>query len=146
MGAIDFLQPTGLYPPQGYSHAVVSSGRLVHVAGQVALGLDGALTGKGNLAAQAERAFANLDLALSAADATFASVASLTIYIAAAAPRADLSKLRDPIRRRLGAGPAPAMTLVFVHALMDPDWLVEVQALAVAGEPGAAPPKLAVAN
>lgn len=141
MGELAFLQPAGLHSPRGYSHAVVSAGRLVHVAGQVALQTDGTLVGPGDVGAQAEQALANLELALASAEATFASVASLSIFVAAAVPHAELARLREPLRRRIGVGPPPAITLLFVHALMDPDWLVEVQAVAIAGTPVSASEK-----
>jgi thioredoxin reductase (NADPH) len=59
MAHLCFVEPAGLHAPRGYSHAVLTDGPLVHVAGQVALGPDGALVGLGDLGAQAERALAN---------------------------------------------------------------------------------------
>lgn len=125
------LEPPGLAPATGYSHAVVSDGTLVHVAGQVALDERGETVGIGDFGAQVERALANLDLALAAAGATFGSVAAMTIYVAAHVGHVELEALREPLRRRAGSARPPAITLLFVHALTHPDWLVEVQGTAV---------------
>ena len=63
--------PPDLAPPTGYSHvAEVRGGKLVFVAGQVALDQKGALVGPGDYRAQAEQVFRNLERALAAAGAT----------------------------------------------------------------------------
>ncbi len=131
MGTLDVLQPSGLATPRGYSHVVVSKGPLVHVAGQVAVDEVGATVGIGDFAAQAEQALNNVELALQAAGSDFGSVATLTLYCASSVDPSRLAALRDPLRRRLTAGKLPAITLLFVHALMDPDWLIEIQATAI---------------
>ncbi len=131
MGSLEFFQPPRLATPRGYSHVVVSNGPLVHVAGQVAVDEIGATVGIGDFAAQAEHALNNVDLALQAAGSDFGSVATLTIYCVASVSPTRLAALRDPLRRRLTAGKLPAITLLFVHALMDPDWLIEIQATAI---------------
>jgi enamine deaminase RidA (YjgF/YER057c/UK114 family) len=74
------VTPEGLAPANGYSHAVVASGRVVAVAGQVALDEAGHLVGAGDPRAQTERVFENLRLALAAAGATFADVVKLTYF------------------------------------------------------------------
>ena len=53
-------------PGNGYSHAVSASGRLVAIAGQVAMDEHGELVGPGDPVAQTERVFENLRLALAA--------------------------------------------------------------------------------
>lgn len=131
MADLTFLAPASLHTPVGYSHAVVSGGPTVHVAGQVALDAGGQLVGRGDFAVQAEQALVNVELALAAAGADFASVASLTIYVTADVPRAALVGLSEPLRRRFDAAP-PAITLLIVQGLMNADWLVEVQAVASA--------------
>lgn len=128
MEPLTVISPAGVHPPAGYSHAVLTSGPLLHVSGQVALDPAGALVGAGDLAAQAEQAFANLDAVLAAASLAFDAVAALTIYIAGGSQAAGVA-LRAPLRRRITGAP-PAMTVVFVAALMHPDWLIEIQATA----------------
>lgn len=134
MGVLAFLEPSGLAPPVGYSHAVMSDGPLVHVAGQIPLDADGNVVGVSDFGAQVEQAFANVEAALAAAGATFASIASLTIYCAASVETAQLAAIRQPLLARIGTGKAPAITLVFVHRLLDCHWLVEVPAIAATNQ------------
>jgi enamine deaminase RidA (YjgF/YER057c/UK114 family) len=68
------LAPPGMSPGNGYSHAVSARGRLVAIAGQVAMDEQGELVGPGDPVAQTERVFENLRLALAAGGATFADI------------------------------------------------------------------------
>src|SRR5258708_19953281 len=79
--ALERVKPPSLARPSGFSHAVVATGgRLVFLAGQVALGADGAIVG-GTIAEQFGRALANLLEALRAAGGSPDHLASLTAYV-----------------------------------------------------------------
>ncbi len=133
MSAIQFINPPGLAPPPGYSHlVVVDGGRLLVVAGQVALDQEGRLVGHGDLAAQLEQVFTNLRLALAAGGATFDQVVKLTYFLVDYRPvaRDTLVAVRD---RFVNRQRPPASTLLGVQALARPEFLVEVEALAVIG-------------
>lgn len=134
MNGLVLLEPAGLHPPRGYTHAAVSCGSLIHVAGQVALDASGVTVGVSDFGVQVERALANIELALAAGGTTFASIAAMTIYVVSSVPRSEFAHLSKALLRRLGSKPAPPITLVVVHALLDPEWLVEVQATATMGE------------
>jgi enamine deaminase RidA (YjgF/YER057c/UK114 family) len=128
--ALERVNPPSLARPSGFSHAVVATGRLVFLAGQVALGADGAVVGEG-IAEQFDRALANLLEALRAAGGEPADLASLTVYVV------DLDDYRRHSgdigaawRRRVGRE-YPAMAAVGVSRLWDPAALVEVQGCAV---------------
>ncbi len=71
--------PEGMAPGNGYSHAVVATGRVVAIAGQVAMDEQGELVGEGDPWVQAERVFENLRLALAAAGTAFADVVKLGV-------------------------------------------------------------------
>jgi enamine deaminase RidA (YjgF/YER057c/UK114 family) len=77
-----FFNPSNMHRPRGYTHAVaVEGGRLIFIAGQVALDKDGNLVGKGDLRAQADKALDNLVAALGAAGATPADVVKVNTYV-----------------------------------------------------------------
>jgi enamine deaminase RidA (YjgF/YER057c/UK114 family) len=127
------VNPPSLAKPSGFSHAVVADGgRVVFLAGQVALGADGAVVGD-TVAAQFERALANLLEALRAAGGSPADLASLTVYAV------DLAGYRAQAReiglawRRLVGREYPAMAAIGVSRLWDPAALVEIQGYAVIG-------------
>lgn len=124
------VNPPGLLPPVGFSHAVVSApGRSVHVGGQTGHRGDGSLPR--GLVAQFEQAAANLVTTLAAAGAHPAHLVSLQVYVTdAAGYRANLDPIGGAYRRHLGHH-YPAMALFEVAGLFDADALVELVAVAV---------------
>jgi enamine deaminase RidA (YjgF/YER057c/UK114 family) len=124
--------PQGLSTPRGYSHVVAASGgRTVYVAGQVAFNAQGEIVGKGDLRAQARQVYENLRLALAGAGASFKDVVKLNTYVVGFKPE-DLPALREVRGEALKDVMAPpASTLVGVQALANPDFLIEVEAIAV---------------
>jgi enamine deaminase RidA (YjgF/YER057c/UK114 family) len=126
-----FINPPGLSTPRGYTHVVTTPpGRLVFIAGQVATDANGQLVGAGDLRAQAEQVFENLKTALAAAGATFADVVKGTTFIVGYKPedRAIIAEVRS---RYLHAEQPPTSTLVGVQALALPEFLIEVEVIAV---------------
>jgi reactive intermediate/imine deaminase len=125
---IERMNPAGLSTPTGYSHVVsVRGGRTIYIAGQVAFDAQGQLVGKGDLAAQTRQVFANLDTALKAAGATFANVVKTNYYIRDAS---QVAVVRD-IRSKYFTSELPASTLVEVPRLAQPDFLIEIEVIAV---------------
>ena len=123
--------PPGLSAPRGYSHAVsVSGGRTVYIAGQVAYNAQGDVVGKGDLRAQTRQAFENLRLALAAAGGSFKDLVKLNTYVVGYKPD-QLPILREVRAEMLKDLPPPASTLVGVQALVNPDLLIEIEAVAV---------------
>lgn len=127
---IDRKNPPGLSQPTGYSHiAIVPAGRQLHISGQVALDANGNLVGKGDIGAQAEQVFANLKVALAAGGADIGKVFKLVTYVVNLTPEM-LPPIRAARAKCFGDGPYPASTLVGVTALVNPDLLLEVEAIA----------------
>jgi enamine deaminase RidA (YjgF/YER057c/UK114 family) len=126
----EFVKPEGLAPANGYSHVVVAQpGKLVFVAGQVAMDRQGHLVGKGDLRAQAVQVFENLKTALAAAGATFDDVVKITWYVKGYNPQ-YLPTLRDVRNNYVNKANPPASTLVSVASLFQDDYLLEVDAVA----------------
>jgi|SRR5687768_12417333 len=125
---IERMNPQGLSTPTGYSHIVSArGGRTVYIAGQVALDAQGRVVGVGDLAAQTRQVFANLDVALKAAGASFANVVKANYYMREAA---QVAVVRD-IRSKFFTKELPASTLVEVPRLANPDFLIEIEVIAV---------------
>jgi len=125
-----YVRPDGMPPVNGYSHAVAFQGRLVAVSGQVPLDADGRLVGRGDPEAQARQVFANLEAALAAAGATMDHVVKLTVFLTDMADLAAFRKVRDEFIR---ADKPPASSLVRVSGLVNPEFRIEVEALAAIG-------------
>ncbi|MER7052689.1 MULTISPECIES: RidA family protein [unclassified Streptomyces] len=125
------VNPPGLSPPTGFSHAVVATGtRVVFLAGQTALDTDGKVTGD-TLQAQFELALTNLLTALRAAGGTPADLARVTVYATdVAAYRTHAADLGRTWRELAGRD-YPAMAVVEVVRLWDERALVELDGFAV---------------
>ncbi|MEW2422222.1 RidA family protein [Streptomyces nigra] len=125
------VNPPGLSPPTGFSHAVVATGsRVVFLAGQTALDTDGKVTGE-TLPEQFERALGNLLTALAAAGGTPADLARVTVYATDVADYRDRASELGRVWRRLAGRDFPAMAVVEVVRLWDERALVELDGFAV---------------
>jgi reactive intermediate/imine deaminase len=122
------VQPDGLPPVNGYSHAVAFSGTMVAVSGQVPLDAGGHLVGADDPAAQITQVFENLVAALKAAGSEMERVVKFTVYLTDMDDLAEYRRVRD---RYISTSRPPASTLVQVSQLLNPDFRVEVDALAV---------------
>lgn len=128
---IQRMNPPGLATPTGYSHVVSArGGRTIYISGQVAFDAKGQLVGRGDVPAQTRQVFANLDTALKAAGASFNDVVKVTYYMLDAA---QVQVIRD-IRSQYFTKELPASTLVQVPRLANPDFLVEIEVIAVVAD------------
>lgn len=128
--SLECINPEAIDTPQTYSHVVIATGgRLVFIAGQVAEDREGNLVGPGDMAAQARQVFTNIGHALAAAGARPDQVTKLTIFVANY--RREHLALIEEGRVALFGDHKPTDTLVGVAALSRPEYLLEVDAIAV---------------
>jgi reactive intermediate/imine deaminase len=126
---VQFLNPTTIATPRGYTHVVdVRHGRMVFISGQVALDREGKLVGEGDIKAQAEQVFKNLQAAVEAAGGSFRDVVKLNFYLTDATEIQALREIRD---RYVNVKAPPASTAVVVSRLFRPEFLIEIEAVAV---------------
>lgn len=119
-------------PTAGYSQiAEVNDGKIIYIAGQVALDKSGNLVGKHDLRAQAQQVFENLSSAVQAADGDFNSVIKLNYYCVGSVDSSQLSVVREIRDKYVNTVNPPTSTFVFVQRLVRPEWLIEVDAVAV---------------
>ena len=127
--AFQLSSPETLAPPVGYSHvASVGAGRLIFVSGQVALDSKGSLVGKDDFQAQARQVFENLRVALASVGAGFPDVIKLNTYVVDLAGLPHFRAVRDEY---VNTAHPPASTTVQVVKLFRPEFLLEVEAIAV---------------
>jgi hypothetical protein len=126
------FNPEGLSNPRGYSHvAEIRGGKLVYIAGQVSLDPSGALVGEGNFPAQVQCVFQNVKTAVEAAGGTFAHIVKLNYYCVESVKADRLPILREIRDRFVNVEKPPVSTFVFVSRLVQPEWLIEIEATAV---------------
>lgn len=129
--SIEFLNPPWLCPTYGWTHVVsATGGKTIHVSGQVGINERGEVIGCGDLRAQTEQAFHNVAVALAAAGATFRDVVKTSLFVVGLKPE-YVPIIREVRGRYVSADHPPASTLVGVFALIGPDWLIEIEAVAV---------------
>jgi enamine deaminase RidA (YjgF/YER057c/UK114 family) len=131
--AVRLSDPQTMFKPTaGYSQiAEVSGGKIVYIAGQVALDHEGKLVGKDDFRAQVQQVFENLKAAVQAAGGTTADIVKLNYYCAESVDPAQLPAVRDVRDKYVNTASPPTSTFVVVKRLVRPEWLIEVDAVAV---------------
>lgn len=126
---MNFINPESLAAPKGYNHGVVSSGRILFVAGQIGWDRNEKLVN--GFAAQFELALANVLEVVRAAGGNAEHISRFTIFVKDKSEylneRKEIGKL---YRQRMG-NHYPAMSLMVVKDLLEDGALVEIEATAV---------------
>ena len=134
-GVVQHLNPDGLHRNSAYSQAVLVSGgrKTLYVGGQNSVDASGNVVGKGDIAAQSEQVLKNVAMALAAGGANLEHVVKWGVYIVQG--QSPLPGF-EAFRRAWGDRPnPPTVTVLFVAGLAHPDFLVEIDAIAVIPEP-----------
>jgi len=132
---IERFQPEGMNVRMSagkpsYSHVVTitgDTGKLVYVAGQLARDIDGNCVGVGDMRAQMEQTFKNLDACLKAAGASWADVVKTNTFVT---NYAEFAKCSDVRMRYIGVA-SPTSTTIEIKGLAQPEAMVEIELIAV---------------
>lgn len=119
-------QPVGIY-----SHAAWQPlGRVLHLSGQVSQAEDGSLVGAGDIVLQTRQVLTNLGMVLAGAGGTMADIQKVTTFVT------DMRRLVEmrAVFAEFLPEPYPASTLVQVAALVQPEYLIEIEVIAVIPE------------
>ncbi|MDN5855522.1 MAG: RidA family protein [Actinomycetia bacterium] len=130
MNEIELLSPATLVDSPAFSHVAVipPNATTIHVGGQNAVDATGTLVGADDVAAQSQRALANVESALAAANATLADVISYTILFV---DGVDVGAAYGAVAGALDTGGEPPLvTAAMVAGLAVPGSLVEIAAVA----------------
>ena len=127
---MDYINPGNMSKPRGYSHAIAVSGnrKTIYIGGQNALDENGSIVGKGSLKEQTEQVLTNIQKILENAGAKLQDVVKFNIHILQGQnPQEGFGVFQQ----QWGASPnLPAITVLFVAGLGNPDWLLEIDAIA----------------
>lgn len=130
-GSVQHLNPDGLHKNPAYSQAIVVTGNVktVYVGGQNAVDSSGTVVGKGDIKAQTEQVLRNVEAALAAAGAGLEHVIKWNVLIVEGQP---LLPGFEAFQSAWGDRPnPPIVTAAFVAGLAVPDFLVEIDAIAI---------------
>jgi len=128
--SIEFLNPDGLLKNPAFSQVAITkgNGNTIYIGGQNAITKDLQIIGKGDITVQTEYVLKNVETALSASGATLDDLFKLSIYIVQGqdirkgfeGAQGFLKKLKNP----------PVISGIVVAGLANPDYLVEIEAVA----------------
>ncbi|MEE8362615.1 MAG: RidA family protein [Dehalococcoidia bacterium] len=125
----DAFNAPGVARPFGIfsSAAWQPEGKVLHISGHVSQDAEGNTVGVGDIRAQTRRVLEGLQAVLAAAGGEMSDIARVTVYIT------DMSTLADihAVREEFFDPPYPASTLVEVSRLVNPDFMIEIEAVAV---------------
>jgi enamine deaminase RidA (YjgF/YER057c/UK114 family) len=107
---------------------VVKDGSTVYIAGQVARDRDGNIVGVGDAKAQTEQVFKNLEAALAAAGGNLSHIVKTNTFMT---HREDIPVVREIKAKYLPGDNSPVSTLVLCSGLADPNFRIEIEAIAV---------------
>ena len=129
MTTIEKFCAAGLFDPPTYSQAikVTQAQTILFLSGQVAYAPDGSASFRGDFKGQARGAYQAIKALVEAQGGTLDNIVKITTYVTDMRYRVDLSAIREEFFGKKG----PASTLVEISALAHPDWMIEIEAIAV---------------
>lgn len=129
MAKIEQYAARGVWDPPTYSQAVKVTGAetILYIAGQVAYDGSGNAAHAGDFKTQARAALQAVKAQVEAGGGTIANIVKVNTYLTDIRHRADYG----PIREEFFGKKMPASTLVAVAALAQPEFLIEIEAIAV---------------
>ena len=124
--AHEILKLKSVHPTVGYSHAA-KAGNTLYIAGQVAQDVEGNVVGKGDLEAQVSQVFTNLKNVMEEAGGSLQNIVKMTTFLT---HYNDIETYRS-VRNQYFSDPFPPNTLLIIESLALPDYMIEVEAIAV---------------
>jgi enamine deaminase RidA (YjgF/YER057c/UK114 family) len=133
-GQVQYINPETLNINPAFTNVVIASGpvKTIYVGGQDAVDASGKIVGKGDFKAQTEQVLQNIQAALAAGGAQLEHVVKWNLYIVQGQ---SLQEGFEVFQRTWGKRPnPPAISAMFVAGLAHPDYLLEMDAIAVVPE------------
>jgi enamine deaminase RidA (YjgF/YER057c/UK114 family) len=129
MANIEKYGAPGVFEPATYSQGVkvTQAQTILFLSGQVAYTPDGGVAYRGDFKGQARGAYEAIKALIEAQGGTMANVIKITTYLTDMRYRLDLAPIREEFFGKKG----PASTLIEISSLAHPDWMIEIEAIAV---------------
>ena len=124
--AHEILKLKSVHPTVGYSHAA-KAGSTLYIAGQVAQDVAGNLVGRGDFEAQVRQVYENLKNIVQEAGGTLQNIVKMTTFLT----HYSFIDTYRSVRNQYLPEPCPPNTLLIIDSLALPDFMIEVEAVAV---------------
>ena len=131
MTTVEYLNPDGLHKNSAFSQAVsiTDANKTVYIGGQNAVDTSGNIIGKDDIKVQAEQVLRNIETCLDTAGASLKDIIKWNVYVVHGQPPQPAFEVFQPVlQERVHS---PLITLLFVAGLAHPDFLLEIDAIAV---------------
>jgi enamine deaminase RidA (YjgF/YER057c/UK114 family) len=125
-----YINPKTLATPRGYSHAIsiVGNHKTIYIGGQNAIDQNGNIVGKSDLKEQTIQVLDNMEKILKEADAKLENIVKFNVYLVQGQkPQEGF----QAFQQKWSSNKSPVITVLFVAGLGHPDWLVEIDAIAI---------------
>ena len=126
------VRSSKLREPSGHfsqAIAIEAKGKMVFISGMTARRADGTIAGIGDIEAQTRQVCENLKSAVEAAGGTMDDICRVDVYVRNMEHFEKIHK----VRREYFGSPPPASTMVEVTKMTSPEYLIEINAIAVVG-------------
>jgi 2-iminobutanoate/2-iminopropanoate deaminase len=129
MPTIEKFCATGVFDPPTYSQGIKvnQAQTILFLSGQVAYTADGGVACRGDFKGQARGAYEAIKALVESQGGTMGNIVKITTFVTDIRYRLDLA----PLREEFFGAKGPASTLVEISALAHPDWMIEIEAIAV---------------
>jgi enamine deaminase RidA (YjgF/YER057c/UK114 family) len=116
-------------PSGHFSHATIieAQGRLVFISGMVSKNAAGQIVGVGDVEAQTRQVCENLKAAVEEVGGTLEDICRVDVYVR---NMEHFDKIHK-VRREFFMAPGPASTMVEINKMTSPEYLIEINAIAV---------------
>jgi len=124
------INPEGLIQNPAFSQIVTTEekGKTIYIGGQNSVNSAREIIGKGNILSQTDQVMKNLNIALTACNAGFENLVKLTIYIVQGNNAYEAFQISQKYFENISN--RPVISVMFVAGLVNPDFLVEIDAIA----------------
>jgi enamine deaminase RidA (YjgF/YER057c/UK114 family) len=133
-GQVQHINPNDLSKNPAFTNVITVTGpaKTIYIGGQDSVDASGTVVGKGDIKQQTEQVLKNLQIALNATGAKLEHIIKWNIYVVQGQP---IQPAFEVFQHIWGQRPnPPAITMMFVAGLANPDFLVEMDAIAVVSE------------
>ena len=124
------INPNGLIKNPAFSQIIITEGqgKTIYVGGQNAVNEKGEIVGKEDILVQTEQVMKNLGIALKSCGADFTNLVKLNIHIVHGQNAYGAFQISQKFLGQNGA--PPVITVLYVAGLINPDFLLEIDAIA----------------
>jgi enamine deaminase RidA (YjgF/YER057c/UK114 family) len=131
MTTVEYLNPDGLHKNPAFSQAVTitNANKTVYIGGQNAVDASGNIVGKGDIKVQAKQILKNIETLLDTAGASLKDIIKWNVYVVKGQPPQPAFEVFQPVLQERAH--SPLITVLFVAGLAHPDFLMEIDAVAV---------------